>query len=116
LVNLRFGPYFVAPIVCGLDPVPGQEGEWKPVITTYDYIGYRQHSGLFETAGTASELLYGICETYFKPDLEPEELFKTISNCILSAIDRDSLAGWGAVVYVLTPEGLTVRTLKTRQD
>jgi 20S proteasome subunit beta 3 len=102
--------------VAGLDPVPGKEGEFKPVITTYDSIGYRQHSGLFETAGTAGELLYGICETYFKENMEAEELFSTISNCILSAIDRDSLAGWGAVVYLLTPDGVTVKTLKTRQD
>jgi 20S proteasome subunit beta 3 len=48
--------------------------------------------------------------------MAPEELFETISNCLLSAIDRDSLSGWGAYVYLLTPEGLTVRALKTRQD
>ena len=49
--------------------------EWKPVITTYDSIGYREHSGQFEVAGTAGELLYGVCETFYKPDLGPEELF-----------------------------------------
>ena len=46
----------------------------------------------------------------------PEELYETISNCLLSALDRDSLSGWGAYVYILTPDQLTVRALKTRQD
>ena len=46
----------------------------------------------------------------------PEELFDTVSNCLLSAIDRDSLSGWGAYVYILTPDELIVRALKTRQD
>ena len=48
--------------------------------------------------------------------MEPDALFETISNCLLSALDRDSLSGWGAYVYILTPEGITVKALKTRQD
>lgn len=67
-------------------------------------------------AGTGAQLLYGVAETFYKPDLEPEQLYETVSNCLLSALDRDSLSGWGAYIYVLTPEGLTVRALKTRQD
>ena len=112
--SLRWGPYFVSPIVAGLDQV--SETEFKPVITTYDSIGYRQHSGLFETAGTGGELLYGICESYFKPDLEKDQLFEVISNCLLAALDRDAYSGWGAVVYLLTPDELIVRRLKTRGD
>ena len=108
----RFGPYFVAPVVAGLDKV--SDTEWKPVICTYDSIGYREHNGQFEVAGTGSELLYGVCETFYKPNLEPEQLFETISNALLSALDRDSLSGWGARVYILTPGQLTVRNLKTR--
>ena len=96
--------------------MPGKPGEYKPTICTYDSIGYREHSGNFETAGTAGELLYGICETFYKENLPANELETVISNCILAALERDSLAGWGAVVYVLTPEGLTVKTLRTRQD
>ena len=86
------------------------------MICTYDSIGYREHSGVFEVAGTGAELLYGVCETFYKPNLNPDELFDVISNSLLSALDRDSLSGWGARVYILTPEGLTVRSLKTRQD
>lgn len=112
--SCRFGPYFVAPVIAGLDKI--SDTEWKPVITTYDSIGYREHNGQFEVAGTGGELLYGVCETFYKPDLEPEELFQVISNSLLSALDRDSLSGWGAKVYILTPTELIVRSLKTRQD
>ena len=31
----------------------------------------------------------------------PEELFETVSQALLSGQDRDCLAGWGAVVYVM---------------
>ncbi len=115
LVNsARFSSYYVAPLIAGLDKV--SEGVYKPVICTYDSIGFREHSGLFETGGTSGELLYGICESFYKPDLNPEELFEVVSQSLLAAIDRDSLAGWGAVVYILTPDDLIVRTLKTRMD
>ena len=69
----RFGPYFVAPVIAGLDKVG--PNEYKPVICTYDSIGYREHNGQFEVAGTGGELLYGVCETFYKENMEPEELF-----------------------------------------
>lgn len=31
----------------------------------------------------------------------PEHLFETVSQCLLSGMDRDALSGWGAVVYVM---------------
>ena len=114
LYEKRFGPWMVAPVIAGLDKI--SDTEYKPVIATYDSIGYRQHSGQFEVAGTGSELMYGCCETFYREGLEPEELFDVISNSLMSALDRDSLSGWGAYVYILTPEGVTVRALKTRQD
>ena len=104
----------MSPVIAGLDKVG--ENEYKPVICTYDSIGYREHSGDFEVAGTGSELLYGCCETFYKKDMGPEELFEVISNSLLAGMDRDSLSGWGARVYVLTPTELIVRNLKTRQD
>ena len=60
--------------------------------------------------------MYGVCETFYKPDMNPEELYEVVSNSLLSALDRDSLSGWGANVYILTPDELIVRSLKTRQD
>lgn len=46
----------------------------------------------------------------------PEELFQATAQALLSGVDRDALAGWGAVVYVVTKEGVTARTLKGRMD
>lgn len=110
----RWGPYFIAPVIAGLDKV--DDNNYEPIICTYDSIGYREHSGDFEVAGTGGELLYGSCEAFYKKDMNPEELYEVISNCLLAALDRDSLSGWGAYVYILTPDELIVRALKTRQD
>ena len=32
---------------------------------------------------------------------EPEDLFETISQTLLAAVDRDCISGWGAVVHVM---------------
>ena len=114
LYEKRFGPYFVQPLIAGLDKV--SDTEYKPIIVTYDSIGTYQQSQSFECGGTGADLLQGCCETFWKPDMDKDELFNTISNCLLSGLDRDSLSGWGAYVYVLTPDELIVRALKTRQD
>ena len=110
----RFGPYFVAPVIAGLDKI--SDTEYAPVICTYDSIGYNEHSNIVEVAGTGADFLLGVAETFWKPDMDAKTLEEVISNCILSALDRDSLSGWGAYVYVLTPEGTTVKALKTRMD
>lgn len=47
---------------------------------------------------------------------EPEDLFETISQALLSAQDRDCFSGWGAVVYIITPEKVIKRLLKSRLD
>ena len=50
------------------------------------------------------------------PDLDPAELFETLSQCLMAGIDRDCLSGWGGVVHILTPAGVTTKLLKTRMD
>ena len=52
----------------------------------------------------------------YRPNLDPEELFETISQCLLSAVDRDCLSGWGAEVIIITKDGVRTKTLKGRQD
>lgn len=47
---------------------------------------------------------------------EPEDLFETLSQCLLSACNRDALSGWGAVVHIITPKGITSKKLQARQD
>jgi len=106
----RFGPYFTEPVVAGLSK------DGKPCICSYDYIGATSLSHDFTCSGTASDQIMGVAESFWKPDMEPDELFETISQCILSAVDRDCLAGWGAVVHVITQEGVTTKHLKGRMD
>jgi 20S proteasome subunit beta 3 len=88
----------------------------KPYICAMDLIGAPVFTDDFVVAGTASENLYGMSEGLYRKDLGPEELFETISQALLASVDRDALSGWGAVVHVITPEGVTVRELKARMD
>lgn len=46
----------------------------------------------------------------------PEDLFETISQALLNAVDRDALSGWGANVYIIEKDKVTKRLLKGRQD
>jgi 20S proteasome subunit beta 3 len=48
--------------------------------------------------------------------MDPENLFEVLSQCLLASIDRDALSGWGAVVHIITADGVITRQLKTRQD
>jgi len=52
----------------------------------------------------------------WKPGLEPEELFETVSQCLLAGADRDCLSGWGATVYIICPDKVITRTLRGRMD
>ena len=47
---------------------------------------------------------------------EPDDLFETISQALLNAVDRDALSGWGAHVYIIEKDNVTKRLLKGRQD
>jgi 20S proteasome subunit beta 3 len=114
LYEKRFGPYFVEPIIAGLQD--DGTGKLTPYIYAMDLIGAGVTTDDFLVGGTASEELYGTCEALFRPNLEPEELFETISQALLSAVDRDCLSGWGAVVHIITKDGVLSRNLKSRQD
>lgn len=110
LYEKRFGPFFVEPVIAGLDEKD------EPFISGMDLIGAQVFTKDFVVSGTSGEELYGMCEALYKPDMDKEQLFETISQCLLAAVDRDCLAGWGAEVYIIDKEGVTVRTLKCRQD
>eukprot|EP01121_Diplochlamys_sp_Union-15-3_P002276 TRINITY_DN1198_c0_g1_i1.p1 TRINITY_DN1198_c0_g1~~TRINITY_DN1198_c0_g1_i1.p1 ORF type:complete len:204 (+),score=34.24 TRINITY_DN1198_c0_g1_i1:98-709(+) len=109
LYEKRFGPYFVEPIIAGME-------DGKPFLMSMDLIGATMITKDFALGGTANEALYGMAETLWKPDMEPDELFETISQCLLSACDRDALSGWGAIVHVITKDQVISRSLKARQD
>ncbi|KAJ9668825.1 proteasome core particle subunit beta 3 [Coniosporium apollinis] len=110
LYERRFGPYFVSPVVAGID-----DGG-KPFICGFDSIGCIDFAKDFIVSGTASDQLFGTCEGLWEPDLGPEDLFETISQALLNAVDRDALSGWGAHVYIIEKDKVTKRLLKGRQD
>jgi 20S proteasome subunit beta 3 len=111
LYERRFGPYFVSPVVAGLDPTTG-----APFICGFDSIGCIDFAKDFIVSGTATEQLFGMCESLWEPDMGPDALFETISQSLLNAVDRDALSGWGAHVYIIEKDKVTKRLLKGRQD
>ncbi|OEL26605.1 Proteasome subunit beta type-3 [Dichanthelium oligosanthes] len=110
LYEKRFGPYFCQPVIAGL----GDNNE--PFICTMDCIGAKELAEDFVVSGTASESLYGACESMYKPNMEPEELFETISQALQASVDRDCLAGYGAYVLIVTPTEVQERVVKGRMD
>lgn len=110
LYEKRFGPYFVSPVIAGLQP------DMTPYLAGTDSIGAIETAHDFMVAGTAPNSLLGMCESMWQPDLEPEDLFETISQCLLSGVDRDALSGWGGIVYVITEDKVITRTLRGRMD
>nr|CAG4645777.1 EOG090X0CE5 [Lynceus sp. MCZ IZ 141354] len=111
LYERRFGPYFVEPVIAGLDPETH-----KPFICTMDLIGCQSKPSDFAIAGTCTESLYGMCEAIYEPDMEPDALFETISQALVNAFDRDALSGWGGVVHIIEKDKVTTKYLKTRMD
>ncbi|KAL1508631.1 hypothetical protein AB1Y20_004727 [Prymnesium parvum] len=109
LYEKRFGPYFCEPVIAGLE-------NGKPYLCGMDLLGAQVYTDDFILAGDCTEAMYGLCESMYRPDLEPDELFELVSQCLLSGVDRDCLAGWGCTVHVLTPQGVTTRHLKGRMD
>lgn len=110
LYEKRFGPYYVSPVIAGLEP------DGKPFIDNMDSIGAGEFVDDFVVAGTMPEALLGMCESLYKRDMEPDELFEVISQCMLSGVNRDSLAGWGALVHVITKDKVVSKTLRGRMD
>jgi len=111
LYGRRFGPYFVEPIVAGLQPKT-----FEPYIASADLIGCITTPEDFVVAGTCEEQLYGMCESLWEPNLDSDDLFETVSQALLNAQDRDCLTGWGAVVHIIEKDKVTTRKLKTRID
>ncbi|SBS80036.1 proteasome subunit beta type-3, putative [Plasmodium ovale curtisi] len=118
----RFSPYFVNPIVVGfkiknsIDGNGNKSCTYEPYLTAYDFIGAKCETNDFVVNGVTSEQLYGMCESLYIKDQDEQGLFETISQCLLSALDRDCISGWGAEVYVLTPDKITKKKLKARMD
>eukprot|EP00586_Coscinodiscus_wailesii_P018138 CAMPEP_0172517422 /NCGR_PEP_ID=MMETSP1066-20121228/284919_1 /TAXON_ID=671091 /ORGANISM="Coscinodiscus wailesii, Strain CCMP2513" /LENGTH=191 /DNA_ID=CAMNT_0013299417 /DNA_START=129 /DNA_END=704 /DNA_ORIENTATION=- len=110
LYEKRFGSYFVEPIVAGLND------DGSPFLVNMDCIGAPCLAKDYVVAGTATANMHGMCETLWKEGMESEELFETLSQALLASVDRDAISGWGAVVHIVTKDGVMTRELKARQD
>nr|QBH73452.1 proteasome subunit beta type protein [Nicoletia phytophila] len=111
LYERRFGPYFVEPVIAGLTPKT-----YEPFVCNMDLIGCLNTPEDFVVAGTCTEQLYGMCEALWVKDLEPEDLFETVSQALVNACDRDAYSGWGAVVHIIEKDKVTTKHVKTRMD
>lgn len=65
----RFGPYFVEPVIVGLDPKTD-----KPFVASMDLIGCPMLVDDFVVSGTCSEQMYGMCESLYKPDMVSDNI------------------------------------------
>lgn len=110
LYEKRFGPWFIEPVVAGLDE------NNVPYLCAMDLIGAPVVTDDFVVAGTCADNLYGTCESLFRKDMNEDELFETLSQSLLAAVDRDALSGWGAYVHIITPTQVITRELKGRMD
>lgn len=110
LYEKRFGPWFCEPVVAGLTE------DNQPFLSGMDLIGAPVFTDDFVVSGTCTANLHGMCEAMYRKDMDPDELFEVLSQCLLSAVERDALSGWGAVVHIVTPDGVYTRHLKCRQD
>ena len=111
LYERRFGPYFVEPVIAGLDPKT-----FEPYIASMDLIGCPMITDDFVVSGTCSEQMYGMCESLWEPNMEPEDLFETISQALLNSVDRDAVSGWGAVLHIIEKDKVTTKELRGRMD
>nr|AAP06451.1 similar to NM_011971 proteasome (prosome, macropain) subunit, beta type 3 in Mus musculus [Schistosoma japonicum] len=90
LYERRFGPYFVEPVVAGIDHTTS-----KPYVACMDLIGCVCEANDFVVSGTCTEQMYGMCETLWEENMDSKELFECISQCILNALNRDAISGLG---------------------
>eukprot|EP00934_Nitzschia_sp_Nitz4_P005538 Nitzschia sp. Nitz4//scaffold10_size219509//23010//23813//NITZ4_001398-RA/size219509-processed-gene-0.213-mRNA-1//1//CDS//3329532830//5528//frame0 len=105
------GRLFTMPLVVGLDPQTR-----KPFLCGMDSIGAQSLSRSFVCAGAASKSLYGTAEAMWKPNLEPQELAEACGKAFQSALERDCFSGYGAIVYLLSKDGIIEYDLASRID
>mmetsp|Transcript_38941 Transcript_38941/g.99494 ORF Transcript_38941/g.99494 Transcript_38941/m.99494 type:complete len:202 (-) Transcript_38941:589-1194(-) len=110
LYHHRFGPFLVETVLAGLDEKDNLFIESK------DILGAKSPSSDFATIGSCSESLYGICQVFWKPEMNLEELFKTISSCLVLGLNRNCISGWGGIVHMVSKDGVVSKIIQTRMD
>jgi len=73
----------------------------RPYLCGTDMLGAQSTSTSFVCSGVASRSLHGTAEALWKPNLDGEELVEVCGRAFVSALERDILSGYGAVVYLI---------------
>jgi len=121
LYGRKQSPYFVEPIVAGLELIEGVDecdstSAYRPFLCSMDVIGAQSLSREFVCGGVASDSLYGTAEALWEPNLDAQALVRVCGKAFLSALERNCLSGYGAMIYLITPSGITEYDLVTRND
>jgi 20S proteasome subunit beta 3 len=118
LYSRRQAPYYVEPLVVGLVPKEnvGKKKGLCPFLCSYDLLGAQSRSEAFICSGVATKSMYGTAEALWRPGLNEEELVKVCGQAFLSALERDCLSGYGAIIYLITKDGITEYDLACRND
>ncbi|XP_022226593.1 proteasome subunit beta type-3-like [Drosophila obscura] len=111
LYEYRFGPYHVQAVVAAVNPY-----SLNPYICSIDLIGAPTKRDSFVFCGNCDKQMHGMCETLWTPNLEPEELFETMSQTLTHSFDRNITTGWGATVYVIEMDKIMERVIDVRKD
>jgi 20S proteasome subunit beta 3 len=90
--------------------------KYRPYLCSMDMIGAKSESKAFVCAGTASQSMYGTAEALWKPNLTADELIAVCGKAFLSALERDCLSGYGAILCLLTPDGIVEYDISGRSD
>jgi len=122
LYRRRQSPYYVEPIVVGLERISSIAGhgecssssaegtdamrqhrrvKYIPYLCAHDVIGAKSLSKSFVCSGVASKSMYGTAEAMWRPRLQPYELVRVCGRAFLSALERDCLSGYGATIYLI---------------
>jgi len=73
----------------------------RPYLCSTDMLGARSTSSTFVCSGVASRSLHGTAEALWRPNLDAQELVQVCGKAFVSALERDCLSGYGAVVYLI---------------
>lgn len=126
LYGRRRSPYYVEPIVAGIEIIQEYEEshdghivktKYVPYLCALDVIGAKSLSKSFVCSGAASKSMYGAAEAMWSPGLSPQQLSRVCAKAFVSALERDCLSGYGAIVYlIIAEEGIYEYDIACRND
>lgn len=115
--NVSNGEYNVSePAAKVKEPEASSGSALAPFLCSQDSLGAPMVTHDFVASGTCSASLIGLCEALWRPDLPPDELWQLAARCLLGAMERDCLSGAGAVVHLITADGVTSYELPCPSD